>query len=330
MTKAGEILAREIARGGPVPFSQFMETALYAEGAGYYRRARDPFGKGGDFYTAAQVQPVFGRLVARVMEGFAPARILDWGSGRGEMREGLSRVGDYVPVERGEEAPAAVEGTAIFANELFDALPVDAARRDGGGWREMRVGFREGRFEWVEGAPLEGEWLEYAREADRHLPEEESVWLELPVCYGGVLGQMAAAAPRGHLLVIDYGYTAREMLRFPRGTLMGYHGHRSMDDVLSSPGEQDITAHVAWARMESEAKKQGWRKVGFESLASLLLRAGAADKFESALAGEREKHAGQLKTLLFGMGESFQSMMFEREQRAQQKANGPACAGPSG
>ena len=31
---------------------------------GYYRRARDPFGKEGDFYTAEQIQPVFGILMA--------------------------------------------------------------------------------------------------------------------------------------------------------------------------------------------------------------------------------------------------------------------------
>lgn len=316
-TKAGEILADEIARRGPVRFSQFMETALYAEKVGYYRRERDPFGKAGDFYTAAQVQPVFGRLMGRVLSGLGAERILDWGSGRGEMREELSKAAEYVAVERDDARPAAAGGTVIFANELFDALPVDVARRDEGAWREMRVGVREDRFEWVEGAALEGEWLEYAREAELAMPEEESVWIELPVRYGEMLEQMAAAAPDGKLLAIDYGYTARELLRFPRGTLMGYRGHRSIDDVLMTPGEQDITAHVAWTRLESEAGKRGWKRAKFESLASLLLRAGEADEFESALAGEREKHAGQLKTLLFGMGESFQAMLLERTERAQ-------------
>ena len=43
------------------------------------------------------------------------------------------------------------------------------------------------------------------------------------------------------------------------------------------------------------------------------MRAGEADQFASALAGAPEQHALQLKTLLFGMGESFQVMMFERE-----------------
>ena len=60
MTTAGELLAREIRASGPVPFRRFMEVALYHPEHGYYRRPRDPFGKRGDFFTAEQVQPVFG------------------------------------------------------------------------------------------------------------------------------------------------------------------------------------------------------------------------------------------------------------------------------
>ena len=45
MTPAGELLAAEIRRNGPIPFRRFMEVALYHPEHGYYRRARDPFGK---------------------------------------------------------------------------------------------------------------------------------------------------------------------------------------------------------------------------------------------------------------------------------------------
>ena len=45
MTGAGEVLAREIARQGPITFYRFMEIALYHPEHGYYRRMRDPFGK---------------------------------------------------------------------------------------------------------------------------------------------------------------------------------------------------------------------------------------------------------------------------------------------
>ena len=64
MTPAGELLASEIRRDGPISFRRFMQVALYDPEHGYYRRARDPFGKAGDFFTAEQIQPVFGILMA--------------------------------------------------------------------------------------------------------------------------------------------------------------------------------------------------------------------------------------------------------------------------
>lgn len=295
-------------------FSRFMERALYEPGAGYYTKERDPFGREGDFFTASQLQPVFGRLIKAAMAEWSPNRILDWGGGRGEMAESLSELAEYVVVERGARAPEPERGTVILANELFDALLVDVAKRgEDGRWREMRVEEYAGAYRWSEGDELTGEWHGYARGLERWLPGEESWWIELPVEYGAVLDAMTLAAPDGKILVIDYGYTARELRRFPRGTLMSYRRHTAVDDVLSAAGEQDITAHVAWTRLEEEALKRGWKKTRLETMASLLLRAGEKDAFESALAGDREKLTQQLKTLLFGMGESFQALTLERD-----------------
>ena len=65
MTPLAEILHEEIEKNGPISFHRFMEAALYEPKYGYYRRPeRDPFGKQGDFFTAEQLQPVFGILIA--------------------------------------------------------------------------------------------------------------------------------------------------------------------------------------------------------------------------------------------------------------------------
>ena len=45
MTPAGMVLEEEIRREGPIPFSRFMEVALYHPEHGYYRKPRDPFGQ---------------------------------------------------------------------------------------------------------------------------------------------------------------------------------------------------------------------------------------------------------------------------------------------
>ncbi len=99
MTPAGDLLAAEIRRDGPIPFRRFMEVALYHPEHGYYRRPRDPFGKAGDFFTAEQIQPVFGILMAarmrqlyRAMGEPADFTVVELGAGRGEMADAFARV----------------------------------------------------------------------------------------------------------------------------------------------------------------------------------------------------------------------------------------------
>src|ERR1035441_2168206 len=103
MTALGELLAEEISARGPIPFRRFMEAALYHPEHGYYRRPRDPFGKHGDFFTAEQIQPVFGILMAarirqlrREMGEPRKFTVVELGAGRGEMAEALSEW-RYVP-----------------------------------------------------------------------------------------------------------------------------------------------------------------------------------------------------------------------------------------
>jgi SAM-dependent MidA family methyltransferase len=67
-----------------------MEMCLYEPELGYYWRAREQFGKAGDFYTASDVHAVFGRLLARQFDEMwralgSPERIdlIELGPGRG-------------------------------------------------------------------------------------------------------------------------------------------------------------------------------------------------------------------------------------------------------
>src|SRR5262245_47390143 len=109
-----------------------MEVALYHPLHGYYRRARDPFGKQGDFFTAEQLQPVFGILIAAAIRALCREMgephdftVVELGSGRGEMAEAFGEW-QYLPVEIGGRLPEHFSGV-VFSNEFFDALPVHAA-----------------------------------------------------------------------------------------------------------------------------------------------------------------------------------------------------------
>lgn len=317
MTPAAEVLAAEIARRGPVPFSQFMETALYHPVHGYYRRPRDPFGKAGDFYTAEQIQPVFGILIAahlrelyRAMGEPSDFTVVELGAGRGEMADAFAEW-RYVPVDiDGGKLPQDFRGV-VFSNEFFDALPVDVAIFRDGQFRQQCVAFHDNRFVWVEGGDVPPEAANYLR---AYFPEPgEGNWYEINLRALEWMDRIARALRAGYMLTIDYGYTRVESVRFPQGTLMGYRRHTALEDIFEEPGLRDITAHVNFTALEERGALRGLRTESFRTLAQLLLAAGEADQFAAALGEENDlRRRMQLKTLLFGMGETFRTLLQSR------------------
>lgn len=97
-------IATEItSQGGWIPFSRYMEMALYEPGMGYYSAGAHKLGAGGDFTTAPELSPLFGAAIAStilpVLEGLRaqglPAKILEFGAGTGKLAESiLSRLND--------------------------------------------------------------------------------------------------------------------------------------------------------------------------------------------------------------------------------------------
>jgi len=317
VTPLTQILRDEIVQQGPIPFSRFMELALYHPVHGYYRRTVDPFGVHGDFYTAEQVQPVFGRLIAAYFQQLSPAparTLVELGAGRREMAPHFSAF-DYVAVDVGlGEMPERFSGF-VFANEFLDALPVDVVVRRNGELRELRVGIDSGRFSWCECGGASEEARAFVADSVGALAEGARAEVCLPAL--DWIRRIADALESGYALFIDYGYTRRESIRFPEGTLMTYRRHQASASVLEDPGICDITAHVAFSAVESEAQRCGFTVLRFENLASALLRAGEPDQFAAALASPGEQESlrlrMQLKTLLFGMGETFRSLLLQKK-----------------
>jgi SAM-dependent MidA family methyltransferase len=318
-----ELIRADIRARGPLPFSRFMELALYHPELGYYRQDAGVFGREGDFYTAAQLQPVFGRLLTAAFQRLdVPAStggrmmVADWGAGRSDLRESLAAF-DYraVDVAR-DELPERFSGV-VLANELFDALPVDVARREEGVWRELRVGMHGDGFAWTACEPLVGEWLDYAQRATAGVDWElDRPVIELPVALRDCVRRIDGRLERGWIVAFDYGYTQRELARFPQGTLMGYRRHRAFDDVLAEPGARDITAHVPFDELRRVAAEHGWVERGFESMARYLMSVGERDQFAAVLSASSEAEALrlrlQLKTLLFDIGEMFRAVVWEK------------------
>ena len=91
-------LSRRIAEaiaeaGGRINFEQFMRMALYAPGLGYYSAGAAKLGAAGDFVTAPEISPLFGRClahqVADILSGQEHAAILEFGAGSGRLAADL-------------------------------------------------------------------------------------------------------------------------------------------------------------------------------------------------------------------------------------------------
>ncbi len=324
MTPLERQIRGEIEEQGPISFRRFMELALYRPEHGYYRRARDPFGKSGDFFTNSQLQPVFGRLLAQQIArwrdemGRPPAfTVVEIGAGRGEtlqqVRQSLPDVPCVAVEVSSRDLPDSLTGV-VYANEFFDALPVHVVERRGGELWECRVGADEKGFQWTSGAAADEVLEDYV---NNHAPDlAEGQKIEVNLAALSELGKIGRSMAQGYLLTIDYGYTAREIAsgrRLFNGSLMSYARHQALEDVLTDPGGRDITAHVNFTALEKQGEACGLSSLGLKTQAQFLLEAGQPDEFRGALAARNESEARQLrlqlKSLLFGMGETFQVLV---------------------
>jgi SAM-dependent MidA family methyltransferase len=98
-----KILAEISSKGGWIPFSRYMEMALYEPGMGYYSAGAHKLGAGGDFTTAPELSPLFGSAIVStllpILEGLQsqglPTQILEFGAGTGKLAESiLTRLND--------------------------------------------------------------------------------------------------------------------------------------------------------------------------------------------------------------------------------------------
>lgn len=88
-----EYLRKQIAQaGGWLPFSRYMELALYAPGLGYYAAGARKFGQlesdGSDFVTAPEMTPLFGQTLASQLAEWLPRtapHIMEFGAGTGKL-----------------------------------------------------------------------------------------------------------------------------------------------------------------------------------------------------------------------------------------------------
>ena len=306
----------EIERDGPMTFARFMELALYDPVAGYYRAETARPGRAGDFLTAPEASPIFGRVLARhvhdvwsALGGPASMTVVEHGAGTGALAvgllDGLRRIGGpladavrYRPIEIAPERldhlrdrleAAGLAGALdrdagepvtglILANEVLDALPTHRVIGRGGGPQEIHVGLDERGFVDVELPPSTPALV--GRLADEGIALEEGQQAEVCIALGPWIAGAAAGLERGELLLIDYGHPARELYdprRRARGTLLAYLRHTAHEEVYRAIGRQDLTAHVDVTAVERAAERAGLDHIATTTQSRFLVGLGAGE-----------------------------------------------------
>lgn len=306
------LIAAEIAeQGGAIPFSRFMELALYAPNLGYYSGGAAKLGQDGDFTTAPEISSLFGATLARaaaaIMAQSGP-NIIEFGAGTGRLaRDVLAtlaqlgvQVDSYTIIElsgelraRQQEAlkdfpqvrwlngfPEGFRG-AVLANEVLDAMPVELVAREGGRWQRQLVTIEDGRFAFVHGEP-DAALLEQIR---AQIPDADSLQdgylTEVHPVAAGFMRSLAQMFKdgKGAAILIDYGFPGREYYFDERtgGTLMCHYRHHAHPDPFFLPGLQDITAHVDFTAMALAAQDAGLDVLAYMNQAAFLLACGIGD-----------------------------------------------------
>ena len=345
------IRAEVEACGGAIPFSRYMEIALYAPRLGYYRAGWRTFGAEGDFVTAAEISPLFARTVARQVEqalsSIGSREVVEIGAGagtmaaqmlaelvpRGGVRYRMLELSGALAARQRETIEALAPDTlssvswldalpepgfrgVVLANEVVDALPVERFEMTADGVAMHCVGFEAGRPVWCSGRAEP--WLEEAVES-----VQREIGRRLPVGYVSEIGPArgawaASIAERlecGLVLLMDYGFPRREFYHPDRrdGTLRCHFRHRRHDDPLVLCGLQDITAHVDFTAL---ARAAGLDVAGFTTQSEFLLGCGLLDLLAGIDPGSPEfvELTGQIKriTLPGEMGEAIKVMALTR------------------
>lgn len=318
---AALIRAEIAAAGGAIPFSQFMERCLYAPGLGYYSAGLQKFGAGGDFVTAPELSPLFGRCLARTCAAVLAASggdILEFGAGSGRLAADLlaelralgALPARYCILERSAELRARQQSLlhaalpdlcdritwldalpdpgfrgVMLGNEVLDAMAVERFRWNGAAAGRFYVTADGDAFgqdvRAMDDPALAAEIARIATACGLAAGYES----EFNAGLSPWLGSVAERLARGLLLLIDYGYPRSEYYHPQRtaGTLLCHYRQRAHADPLLWPGLQDITAHVDFTAVAEAASAAGLEVCGYTTQAHFLLDCGLDGLLQSAL-----------------------------------------------
>jgi SAM-dependent MidA family methyltransferase len=339
--------------GGFLPFDAFMQTALYEPGLGYYE-SKTIFGAKGDFVTAADMGPwlslgfsdlIFwawqqmgepagwtlleqgggsGRLLVSTLNMISqfsmrpPSRIISVEHSaqlRDRQRELFARCGHEIELVSSLAEIEASENVIVLSNELPDAFPVRCFRWKNNHFFERGVVAGADGFDWHDADQPLADGPDISRKILDAMPD--GYFSEWNPNLAGWQQDLSEVVQSGFVFCVDYGYSQQEYYRPGRleGSLLAHVKQQVNEDVLASPGEQDITAHIDFTAMKQAGEAVGLESLLWMSQGGWLAQSPSVQAFVQSLAGLQDKESMHLmahaKRMLmpFGMGELFKLLV---------------------
>ncbi len=340
-----------IKNDGAISFEQFMSLCLYSPGFGYYSGGGAVFGEGGDFITAPEISPLYGKCLANQIADVYQKDfdVLELGAGTGKLALDILQRLDalnalpntyYILEVSGSlkarqqaflmDYPALfkrcqwldswpkmpIKG-AVLANEVLDAMPATL--------------FRKGVDATIEKAFVmvdeqqENTFHCLWQTADKALTKTVNALGPLPVGYQSEINESIApwlaslsdSLSEGLILLIDYGFDRSTYYHPDRssGTLMCHYQHKSHPDPFLHLGEQDMTAHVDFTAVAEAAFELGFDISGYTHQAAFLIGNGITNDLDELSEEARFKanHAIKMLTMPQEMGELFKVMALTKQ-----------------
>lgn len=348
--------------GGQIGFDQYMAMALYQPGLGYYAAGSQKFGAAGDFITSPEVSPLFAQSIARqvqqVMVELSQPVLIEFGAGSGilavdlllELEKLDSLPHEYWIIEVSAELqqrqqrrikescahladkvlwlqqlPEQPVEAVMIANEVLDAMPAVAFEKQNGQLFERVIVEDNEQLGWAlkpADEKLQSAVAEIEVAIEQTLPENYRS--EYNPSIKPWLNSLSGILKKGLILLIDYGYDAKEYYSVERemGTMMCYYRHRAHEDFFFYPGVQDITAFVDFTAVAEAAIASDLEVMGYTTQVQFLFGCGLAEIFESKMAQLSENDvkqqlhlSQQVKTLTLPgeMGERFKVMALAKD-----------------
>jgi SAM-dependent MidA family methyltransferase len=308
------------------------------------------FGAAGDFVTAPELTPLFGRTLAQAIAPvLAETRgdILELGAGSGrlavdvlgeldrlntmperycilevsaDLRQRQQRtIAREWPqladrVQWLDTLPATFSGV-ILGNEVFDALPVELVHWTQDAPRVRGVVCEGNAFGWQD-RPIDDPVLRARADALNLAPDYLS---EINLAADALITSLGRTLEHGLILLIDYGFSASEYYHPQRhmGTLRAHYRHHALDDPFHLPGLCDLTAHVDFSALAGAGETAGLALAGYTSQASFLLHSGLTELLMQTSATDAAAYLPQANAVQrlvspAEMGELFKVMGFVR------------------